>query len=331
MNETLRHYLADPETGWSIGSFGVIAEFFQDQGESHRLPPGQATEHFTLTVATDRGGLGINPQAAMRPIAYETLRRNPTNWGQAVAFCLPKEQAAGAQRQSLTPLGQDTHSLLDEHRQHHLFDMGLGLFHIDACIRTDNPELIALLEKHAGKSLLAADNPYMQAVIEHSPHRVFCSALGRAEVFQAIGREKTPEGPHTHVLPKLMASGRTHSANTPLPEGWVSCLDLYPSNPCLDTLGRTIPFQHQAHEAFQQLLQQWGLPDYLEEKQRALQALADNVAPETFQAGQGRLLKAALRIALRQTEYTAPSNRLKDWQQQFDTSPADIEATEHST
>jgi hypothetical protein len=34
-----------------------------------------------------------------------------------------------------------------------------------------------------------------------SPTRVILSKLGRIEIYQPIGKEKTPHGPHTHLLP----------------------------------------------------------------------------------------------------------------------------------
>ena len=37
---------------------------------------------------------------------------------------------------------------------------------------------------------------------------------------------KSPEGPHTHVLPKLLRSGRTHPATEPIPE-WLDTLRAY--------------------------------------------------------------------------------------------------------
>ena len=44
----------------------------------------------------------------------------------------------------------------------------------------------------------------MAVILAASPHRVFVSRVGRIEVFQAIpsANGKSPEGPHTHVLPK---------------------------------------------------------------------------------------------------------------------------------
>ena len=44
-----------------------------------------------------------------------------------------------------------------------------------------------------------------------SPHRVFCCRMGRVEVYQPIPAPdgKSPEGPHTHVLPRLLAHGRS--------------------------------------------------------------------------------------------------------------------------
>ena len=59
-------------------------------------------------------------------------------------------------------------------------------------------------------------------ILAANPHRVFISRLGRIEVYQPIPPPsgKSPEGPHTHVLPRLLKSGRTHPATEPVPEGW---------------------------------------------------------------------------------------------------------------
>jgi hypothetical protein len=54
-------------------------------------------------------------------------------------------------------------------------------------------------------------NPAMGMILAANPHRVFISRLGRIEVYQPIPPPsgKSPEGPHTHVLPRLLKSGRT--------------------------------------------------------------------------------------------------------------------------
>ena len=51
--------------------------------------------------------------------------------------------------------------------------------------------------------------------------------MGRVEVFQPIPSPdgKSPEGPHTHVLPRLLAHGRLNAATVPVPDGWLAGLD----------------------------------------------------------------------------------------------------------
>ena len=73
----------------------------------------------------------------------------------------------------------------------------------------------------------------MHEMLRLSPHRVLVGPCGRIEVYQTIppvdGR--SPDGPHTHVLPKLLRAGRTHAANLPIPDGLVPCLTIHPSRP----------------------------------------------------------------------------------------------------
>jgi hypothetical protein len=71
------------------------------------------------------------------------------------------------------------------------------------------------------------------------------SHIGRAEVFQPIPPPgaRSPDRPHTHVLPKLLARGRTHAATEPLPEGWIPSAHLYPAHPLRDQFGRKHAFQ----------------------------------------------------------------------------------------
>ena len=91
--------------------------------------------------------------------------------------------------------------------------------------------------------LFEPGNPAMSLILRHSPHRVFVTRAGRVEVYQPIPAHGgvSPEGPHTHVLPKLLAHGRTHAATEPIPAGWVSCAHSYPAHPLRDGYGRAHP------------------------------------------------------------------------------------------
>ncbi len=104
------------------------------------------------------------------------------------------------------------------------------------------------LRKCVGLPVFAADNPAMKIILAASPHRVFISRIGRAEVYQPIppAGGKSPDGPHTHVLPKLLQHKRTHAATEPIPEGWVPCAHFYPAHPLKDAMGRAHEFDAHA-------------------------------------------------------------------------------------
>ncbi len=241
------------------------------------------------------------------------------NFRHGIDFCLPRAVAAMHRREVVTEMSPDAHALCPAHRDGILFDMGLALPHVDACVRSHDPKLTATLRRGCGSRVLEPDNPVMEAVKYHSPHRVFVSRLGRIEVFQPIPITVTPTGPHTHVLPDLLAAGRTHSANTPIPADYTPCLTLYPPHPLRDGLGRCKPFDAAQHTAFQALLDAWGWPEYLDEKRRVALALNADTPPEAYAKSTSRLARAALRNALRQRVHTdGPTPLLTRWRAHFD-------------
>jgi len=310
----LREHLCDPSSSFSIGSFGAIAEFHRDADE-----PLTLSDPKRLTIATARGALRIKPQDGVAPLAYETLSGRPERWQHGVVFCLPESRATSRRRSKLTELGPDCGAIRAEDRDSILFDMGLSARNVDFCIRTKDAALLALLRQHAGDVLLDPANRTMGAIIEASPHRVALSRLGRAEVYQTIGKDKTPEGPHTHVLPKFLKRGQTHSANIPVPRGTLPCLGLYPAHPLFDGLGRDRPFDPAAFTRFQSLLERWGLPQYCAEKMRVLNSVDQRDLPASYHGPETRLGRTARRIALRQAgQMDHASPIVAAWRQFFE-------------
>ncbi len=309
MNEIerlLRAHLANPESGWSTGSFGAIAEFHQDAGEFAVIDlPDE------LVRATRRGAIAIDKAALWEatPIAYETLSPKRHRWSQAVALCLPEQAARGAARGVLTELGPDDHAIRKIDRTGILFDMGLSLPQCDFCIRTSDPKLLAVLRANLGRSPFDHESGAMPAILAAHPHRVALTGLGRIEVYQKIGGPDTggvsPPGPHTHVLPKLLRSGRTHSANTPIPAGLVPLTYLHPGNPVSDPMGKDRPFDPQLHQEFQSLLARFGLPECNDAKRQIALAISQQESPDGFVMPASRYARAAARLALRQLGHGA--------------------------
>jgi hypothetical protein len=218
----LEERLQDPATRWSIGVFGALAEFQRDDGEPARSGARE--------VVTARGAIRLLPVDECRPVAYEprSAKQNGRDFG--VALCLPEAAARLQCREVLTELGPDSEAINETDRGAMLFDLGLGSPYGMFCVRAADETQIAKLKAGLGRPLLDPANSLFGEIARLSPHRVFMSRLGRIEVYQRIAAPggATPEGPHTHLLPKLVLRKRTHSANALLPQGLVPCATYYP-------------------------------------------------------------------------------------------------------
>jgi hypothetical protein len=329
----LADQMADPETGWSLGTFGAIAEFTRDPDEAVAL----LRKGTRLEAVTARGGIRIEAQeeaeAGLRLFASESTTRD--GWSQRISLCLPQHQCAMNGRTVLTALGPDAQALREQDRDVLLFDLGLGALQVDLCIRVSDPTVAAQLASHAGQPLFEPGNPAMGAILAASPHRVFVSRLGRIEVFSPIPAADgtSPQGPHTHVLPKLLAHRRTHAATELVPDGWVPCAHLYPGHPAKDAFGRSRPFDRARHEAFQAMLRDFGDPEFYALKQRVLAAVAAGEDPSIIAIADTRFARTNVRVALRQLRATAgASSSLATWlaaHETFDRSEPEGEAGGH--
>lgn len=288
----LAEALADQDTTWSLGSFGALAAFLRDPDEpTLPLPDGR------MGLATARGAIALTPDPGLRPLAYETSV--DSGWNHAVALCLPEAACAMSRRTLVTELGPDTEAARPEDRDAVLFDLGLDLLAVDACVRTRDPEALASLRAGAGLPLFDPANPIGSRWVALSPHRVFLTRIGRIEVFSPIPGPggASSEGPHTHVLPTFLKGGRTHAATTPIPAGLVPCGALHPPHPYKDGLGRRIPFDPARHAAFQGLLERWGDREWL--------AIKSGGAQEPGSAISRRHAQGARRVAEAQARYVS--------------------------
>ena len=223
-----------------MGSYGAVAEFFQDAGEVI-----ESDSSDVLTRLTPRGGIRIELQENIGICAYENTSSHGTA-RQHIALCLPEESSRMSGNQVLTELEPDGEALDEAHRDAILFDLGVsslgsGCYQLDFCVRTSDLDLVEFLREHCGSSIFEHSSPVFPRLLESQPQRVVITRLGRIEVYQAIGGEhtddKTPEGPHTHLLPELLGLNLTHSADAPIKAGWVPFAFLYPKSPVLSEAG----------------------------------------------------------------------------------------------
>ena len=296
--------LADCDNHWSVGTFGAIAEFTRDPDE--RVTFASAGD--AVAAVTARGGLRIVPPPELRLVASESATRE--SWSHRVALCLADDRCAMSRRDTLTELGPDAQALRDDDREATLFDLGLGTLQVDACIRVSDPTVAAALRPHLGRNVFEAGNPAMGIIVPASPHRVFLCRLGRVEVFQPIPPPdgRSPEGPHTHVLPKLLQARRTHAATEPIPEGLVPCAHVYPAHPVKDALGQAVPFDARRHGAFQEMLDRFGDRGAIDLKRRVVAAVEQGGEPSAITVPNDRFARAGVRVALRQLRASGGSS-----------------------
>lgn len=307
--EFLRNQFADPETSWAIGTWGAIAEFHRDTDEAVAL-----SEYGAVTA---RGGIQLSVDASVQPVAWE----RPTSgdaWTQGIALCLPADASAMNARTTITELGPDSEALLVHHRGQILFDLGIGAPQCDVHVRTADPKLLALLREAVGRAVLTTG--LLPAIAGMNPTRVFVSKLGRVEVCTPIPTAdgKTPDGPHTHVLPDLLRLKRTHSANVPLPENMVPCAELFPASAINDPHGHGKTFDAAKHAAFQSLIEQYGDPICIQAKHETRAAVRAG-APPSDVPSYTRAQRLVRRVALRQLlQIDGRSPALDAWGGMFD-------------
>lgn len=314
MRDLVVQQLTLASTSWSIGVLGALAEFHRDEAET-------CVSAGAGCVVTARGALMLAIPRAARAYAYEMLAAHPESWHHGVALCLPGDACMMHCRRVITELGPDRNAIRPEDRDGILFDLGLGSAYCDFHVRATESQHIARLRESAGTSLFDARHGLFDDIPHMSPHRVFASRLGRVEVYQRIGAPggSTPDGPHTHVLPKILRCNRTHSANIPIPAGWVACATLYPANPVRDDRGLPKPFDAAQHYAFQSLLEAYGEPDSVDVKRAVWQAVRGGAAPDALGNLPARRQRVACRIALRQLLHSdGLSPLLAAWRAAFD-------------
>ncbi len=310
----IRSELANPSTAWAVGALGAIAEFTRDSGE--------VADQGLDRIVTPRGGLCLDENPDARVVSYELPTEGPSGWRQAVEVCLPADQAMLDRRTGVTALGPDRDALRAEDRAGLLFDLGLGIAHVNVCIRSSDRDLCLLLERAEGRDAMA-DAGLVHALVHAGPHRVFISRLARLEVYQGIPMpgETSPEGPHTHLLPRLLRTGRTHSANAPIPRDWLSCVTLFPAtSPGIDGATSTDP--HDTSMKSEHWSTRFAVPGSARLRGIVLDLLSQGAPPEALSIAAGSLgrpermyVRVLLRKCRARGEHSAALDR---WTATFD-------------
>lgn len=315
-------HLRTAGSSWSIGGFGAIAEFI------HVAHVPASVDG--LRAVSALGAIALDPHAALTPIAYEIPSANADYWQHGVVLCHPIGRAL--HDGTIADLGIDAGALGADEAGGRLFDLGVGAETFRFCVRTHDPEIVRALESSAGAPFAAHAARLAPLLIHHSPTRVVLCAAGRIEVYQPIAEPdgRTPDGPHTHLIPKLLRPRQTHSLNIPVPAGLVPLVTLYPAHPLTDSAGRRKPFAPREHEQFQSLLEGYGDAKSLVSKREIIARIHGGAAPESWRAPDSRHARLATRVGLRQMLHAeGDSAALSRWRARWDARPGAAAAHSH--
>ena len=255
-------YLHSSESSWSNGISGAIAEFMHDAGESVSF--GESGN--SLHAVTDRGAIALRLPEELACFAYEEVAHCSRSWTQAIAFALPREHALLSANHVITALGADLEAVRPEGRDKQLFDLGLGSDLIRFCVRSGDMSLVNELNSLCGQALSNNGHTVLGMLQSAAPERVVIAKLGRIEVCTSIPQKggNTEAGPHTHLLPQLLGKDKTV-----IPPGYAAVMHVYPPHPLHDKYGADKPFDRAQYGAFQDVLEQVGIEDYLKAKNAA--------------------------------------------------------------
>ncbi len=320
--DELARLATDPGNGWSIGTFGAIGEFIRDEDE----PATIRHDRDVLEIVTARGGLQIKHSGSFDCLAWDSLCSDGETWGHAMALCAPRPESV---HRVVRSLAIDSEAIRKEDRSSRLFDLGVCTGVVAMCVRTTDEGLISALQALEGQDLLSSPT-IMAEMLRAQPHRVMLSPAGRIEVYQTIPAPdgKSPEGPHTHLLAKLINKDRAHGSNVPIPKGLQSVLNVHPRSPWRNSLGERHDFAPVTDAAFAPVLERFGLEEDHAIDQRIRAAVANGENPEFADWPETRRGRTKARIVLRRLA-AAGDERAAPWRAWFDRTPIETEEGEN--
>ncbi len=204
----------DKKTGtWAVGCYGAGAEF----GCAHDEPCGISISGNKITALSERGGLQLTIDENVRALR---LCADHASGGYCGIFLTVVNARANLPvTTSLTPLGRDEGAIRPDGRSEHWFDIGLGRADLRFGMRTADNELRKWLNQASGLPLTDLLQAAGSMILTHCPARIVESPIGRAEIFPSNPRpgEQLTTGPHCHLSPEPLASGRSTPPGIDLP------------------------------------------------------------------------------------------------------------------
>ncbi|MEM6373703.1 MAG: DUF1289 domain-containing protein [Pseudomonadota bacterium] len=207
---------------WVIGVVGAVAEF-------------TAAPDATVEVRTDGDEItAFTRNGAIRMVINDNIRAltfDPDDWPSEPRIVLAVKRGSGGVpvAAGVSDLGSDNRPLFQEGAAR-LYDLGLRRKEGRFCVRVRDPAAQEALNGAVGQAFAQALPKIGGPLVVASPARVVESALGRIEVQGQIPppNARSPDGPHTHLLPDHLETGRALPVGMDLPRAYLPGAIFYP-------------------------------------------------------------------------------------------------------
>jgi predicted Fe-S protein YdhL (DUF1289 family) len=203
---------------WTIGAAGIAAEF-----------PSSADREISVTQS-DGALYAHAPGASFRLRIDDKVRAFGFAKTGTVVLGLPRRRAALLSSSGIAALGPDTDAIDDLHRQHHLFDLGVGGTASRFCIRTDDEIVAETLSAQAGRQWREIAPLIGQQIRAAKPSRIVKTALARIEMLApAFSSSDTTDESPSPILPAIPIPNAENTEELTLPPYAVAVAVFYPS------------------------------------------------------------------------------------------------------
>ena len=273
MQEEIKKLILESSTkttsSWAIVRDGVVAEFSIVSGDK----PTLSFENNILKVYTERATLCIDFNEKIDAVIAESGAHGCSPWTQNIYLCIPKQDAKMSCRNTLTHLGH----YKEGQDEGELWDLGVGKETLDACIIAKDEETNQLLKQKEGNYIID-DSNFFGELVKHSPTRLFKSKYAYIIVRQKIPQDGEDEldGPHTHLLPPIIHSGRHF--HVPIPDNMIPIIQTDPFGSVVDGNGDFYKWDGFEEDKFQEFLQKFGNQEYLQLKKEIKKKIIDDLA-----------------------------------------------------
>ncbi|MEM6663232.1 MAG: DUF1289 domain-containing protein [Pseudomonadota bacterium] len=206
---------------WVMGVVGAVAEFIAAPDAQVEIEVNGCD----VTARTRNGALRMHINDDARAVTFDPpgLAAEPR-----IVIAVKRSLGRLPLSEGIADLGPDNGLLPDPEGR--LYDLGLGRKDARFCVRVANGMAKRALEQADGLTLMQSLSQIAPPLIAESPTRVVETALGRIEVQGQIPPPgaRSPEGPHTHLLPDHLATGRSLPVGMELPRSYLPGAIFYP-------------------------------------------------------------------------------------------------------